>query len=550
MRHSYRPDIPPQPQPYRTQVLDHLGLVAGMFEELGITEVIDQATQQNPETRIVTAGHAVKAMVLNGLGFLNQQLYLVPHFFQNKPIARLIAPGIQASHLNDDTLGRALDTLYEAGLTALYSLIAATAATRLGLTPTFAHLDTTSFHVDGRYNSDEAPDEHVVHITPGYSRDHRPDLNQVMLALIVEHQAGIPLLLKPLSGNSSDGKVFGQVISDHIAPFQTAYSPTYLVADSALYNAENLQKLANTSLKWITRVPATLTEAQEVLAQVQPETMASLLDGYRYAVVASHYGGVAQRWVFIYSEHRRAQAQRTVDTQWCTQSDQEVKAFKTLCRTAFACEADAQEALTRFVAGLQTTVLHDSTVCSTPHYGKRGRPGSGAQPDQLVYHIAGARASRLTDRRARVDQQSCFILATNELDAGQLAPQAVLDGYKGQARVERGFRFLKDPQFLASSLYLKKPERIMALLMVMTVCLLVYAALEYRIRTALKEPRATFPDQKGKRIQNPTARWVFHYFVGIHGLYIPGQGLTILNRTDEHLHLLQLLGKRYVWFYR
>ena len=189
MRHSYRPAIPPQPQPYRTQVLDHLGLVAGMFEGLGITEVIDQATQQNPETRIVTAGHAVKAMVLNGLGFLNQQLYLVPHFFQNKPIARLIAPGIQASHLHDDTLGCALDTLYEAGLTALYSLIAATAATRLGLTPTFAHLDTTSFHVDGRSNSDEAPDEHVVHITHGYSRDHRPDLNQVMLALIVEHQA-------------------------------------------------------------------------------------------------------------------------------------------------------------------------------------------------------------------------------------------------------------------------------------------------------------------------------------------------------------------------
>ena len=119
-----------------------------------------------------------------------------------------------------------------------------------------------------------------------------------------------------------------------------------------------------------------------------------------------------------------------------------------------------------------------------------------------------------------------------------------------QVYLERGFRFLKDPQFLASSLYLKKPERIMALLMVMTVCLLVYAALEYRIRRALQEQGATFPDQKGKRIPNPTARWVFHYFVGIHVLYIPGQGLMILNLTDEHQHLLQLLGTRYVWFYR
>ena len=550
MRHSYRPDIPPKPQSYRTQILDHLGLVAGMFEELGITEAIDQATQQNPEMRMVTAGHAVQAMVLNGLGFLNQQLSLVPPFFQHKPISRLLAPGIEASHLNDDTLGRALDTLYDFGVTALYSLIAATAATRLGLTPTFSHLDTTSFHVDGRYNSAEAPDEQVVHITQGYSRDHRPDLNQVMLALIVEHQAGIPLLMQPLSGNSSDGKVFGQVVSDHVAHLQTTYSPTYLVADSALYNADNLQKLAETSLTWITRVPATLTEAQEVLAQAQPETMASLPNGYRYAVVASSYGGVAQRWVLFYSEHRQPQAQRTVDKQWRQQSEQEVRAFKTLCRTAFACEADAQQALTRFEAGLQTTFLHDSTVCPTPHYGKRGRPGPGAQPAQIVYSIVGALASRLTDRRARIDQQSCFILATNELDEGQLSSQAVLDGYKGQARAERGFRFLKDPQFLASSLYLKKPERVMALLMVMTICLLVYAALEYRIRNALKDNAATFPDQKGKRIQHPTARWVFHYFVGIHVLRIPGQPSIVLNLTEEHLHLLQLLGKRYVWFYR
>ena len=550
MRHSYRPVIPPKPQPYRTQVLDHLGLVAGMFEELGITEVIDQATQQDPEMRIVTAGHAVKAMVLNGLGFINQQLYLVPHFFQNKPLSRLIAPGIQASHLNDDTLGRALDTLYEAGLTALYSLIAATAARRLGLTPTFHHLDTTSFHVDGRYNSAEAPDEQVVHITHGYSRDHRPDLNQVMLELVVEHQAGIPMLMKPLSGNSSDSKAFGQVVSDHIAQLHPTSSPTFLVADSALYSAENLQKLAETSLKWITRVPATLSEAQEVLGQAQPETMLPLAEGYRYAVVASSYGGVAQRWVLIYSEHRQPPTQRTVDKQWYKQSAQEVKAFKTLCRTAFACETDAQQALTHFGASLQTTFLHDSTVCPTPHYGKRGRPGPGAQPEQLVYHIAGALASRLTDRQARVDQQSCFILATNELDEGQLTAQAVLDGYKGQARAERGFRFLKDPQFLASSLYLKKPERIMALLMVMTVCLLVYAALEYRIRNALKDNAATFPDQKGNRIQHPTARWVFHYFVGIHVLRIPGQPYIVLNLTEEHLHLLQLLGKRYVWFYR
>jgi transposase len=297
------------PQPYRRQDLDHLGLVAGMFEELGIGDVLDQATRQNPEMRDLTVGEAVKAMVLNGLGFINQALYLVPRFFQYKPTSRLISPRVTPKQLNDDALGRALDILYAAGVTELYSLIAATAATRLGLAPRFAHLDSTSFHVDGRYNSPEAPDERVVHITRGYSRDHRPDLNQVMLELIIEHQAGIPVLMKPLSGNSSDGMEFGHVVKEHIAQLHTTYGTTYLVADSALYSADTLDKLAQTAIKWITRVPATLSEAQAALAQVAPQVLASLQEGYRSHALTSTYGGMAQRWVLIYSEHRHPQAE-------------------------------------------------------------------------------------------------------------------------------------------------------------------------------------------------------------------------------------------------
>jgi transposase len=540
----------PQPPAYRTQVLDHLGLVAGMFDELGIGDIIDRATQQHPEMRRVTAGHAVKAMVLNGLGFANQTLYLVPQFFHHKPTARLIAPGIAPEHLHDDALGRALDTLYDYGVTELYSLIAATAAERLGLAPTFAHLDSTSFHVDGRYNSDTAPDEQVVHITRGYSRDHRPDLNQVMLELIVEHQAGIPVLMKPLSGNSSDAPAFGQIVREHIAQLQTTYGTTYLVADSALYSEDNLQTLANTQMKWITRVPATLHEAQSALAQAEPQTMLAMTEGYRYHVLTSTYGGVEQRWVLISSEPRQPQAKRTVAKQLLKQSDQEVKAFKKLCGNAFACEADAKQALVTFEQGLQATCLHKRTICPTPRDGKRGRPGQGAPPDHVVYSIEGALASRLAARQALIDQHSCFILATNELDTTQLPPQKLFEGYKGQVHAERGFRFLKDPCFLASSLYLKKPERMMALLMVMTVCLLVYAALEYRIRQALKDHGATFPNQKGKPVQNPTARWVFHYFVGIHLLLLPQQWPIVVNLTEEHQHLLQLLGDRYAWFYR
>ena len=225
--------MPDQPT-YRSQVLDHLGLVAGMFDELGIGDVLDQATHQNPDMRDLTVGEAVKAMVLNGLGVTNHALSLVPKFFQNTPPFRLIAPRVAPAHLNDDALGRALDTLYAAGVTELYSLIAATAAERLGLAPRFVPLDSPSFHVDGRYNSEEEPDEHIIHLPRGSSRDQRPDLNQVMLALIVEHQAGMPVLMKPLSGKSSDAHDFGPMITDHIAPLQLNYGTTVLVADRAL----------------------------------------------------------------------------------------------------------------------------------------------------------------------------------------------------------------------------------------------------------------------------------------------------------------------------
>jgi len=108
---------------------------------------------------------------------------------------------------------------------------------------------------------------------------------------------------------------------------------------------------------------------------------------------------------------------------------------------------------------------------------------------------------------------------------------------------------LKDPRFLAASLSRKQPERIMALLMVRTVCLLVYAALEYRSRKALKDSPTTFPNQTGQLGQNPTARWVFQYCGGIHLLRVHGEGACVLNLNDQPQQLLRLLGRPYEAFY-
>jgi len=201
--------------------LDHLGLITGRYDELGLGEARDRALQQSPETRCVTVGHAVKALVRNGLGCVHQQRSLVSRFLQNTPTQRLVAPGIDAQHLPDETLGRALDTLEAAGVVALSRLMAAMAVPRVGLTPTCAHLDRPSFPVEGRSNRHAEPDEHVMHMTRAYSRDHRSDPNHVRLDLMVEHPAGIPVLMKPRSGHTREARDVGPVVTEPMRQLQT-----------------------------------------------------------------------------------------------------------------------------------------------------------------------------------------------------------------------------------------------------------------------------------------------------------------------------------------
>ncbi len=125
----------------------------------------------------------------------------------------------------------------------------------------------------------------------------------------------------------------------------------------------------------------------------------------------------------------------------------------------------------------------------------------------------------------------------------------MLSLYKSQQSVEKGFRFLKSPDFLTSSLYLKKPERIEALLMVMTCCLMVYAALEHKIRRELKAQSMHFPHLKYKPCQNPTARWVFFCFQGMEVLIVNDKQQLVLNIEDRHKITINSMGSIYHQIY-
>jgi transposase len=534
--------------PYNSYNLDHLGLIAGMVDELGLPELIDTVIKQDHEQRQVSVGLCVKAMILNGLGFVNRALYLMPHFFKDKPVERLLGEGVEAEHLNDDALGRALDAIYAYDPEMLYGQLAAQSVKRLGLSCQVGHIDSTSFHVDGIYNSDQDDvPEGVIHISQGYSRDHRPDLNQVILQLISDHQAGIPLWMNALSGNRSDKESFRQTLNAHLKQLHDGVGLSLIVADSALYTAKTLQDLGD--FPWITRVPETVGGTRELILAVSGEWMETRPER-AYTVLGSTYGGIKQRWLVVYTQAAHGRAEQTVNKQHLKQSQIEYKAFNALGKRSFTCIADAKAALAHLQKTLKVVALHDPHIVEVVGFKGKGRPSKDRKPDAIGYRIEAGVASVLEKRQRKIQQKSCFIIASNQLDETQLSHEDMLDHYTpGQQKVERGFRFLKDPWFMANTLFLKSPKRIMALMMIMTLCLLVYGALEYRIRQTLQQQQQTYPNQLGATTAKPTARWVFQFFAGIHVLVCDNWREVVLNCNTYHLQLLNLLGERYILLY-
>jgi transposase len=492
-------------------------------------------------------------MILNGFGFVQQRLYLTPEFFERVPTERLIGEGVQPEHLNEGVLGRALDDLYDYGVTELFRDVAAHAAGKLGLNSQFVHLDATSFSFHGDYDSEEGAEEGVIRVQQGYSRDHRPDLNQVVLDMIVERKAGLPVLMKPLSGNVSDSGSFPELIDRHVDHLQNVHGFDYVVADSSLYSSDHVEKLTENGVKFVTRVPETISEAKRRIQEADIESMEPIKEGYRAEKCRSEYGDVEQRWLVVHSEEAEERARGSAEEKVQKEHEEEAKAFSKLTERRFACREDAEQALEEFESSLEASEFESKQVQQAHCYTLEESSSPGGEGNRLKetgekWHLKGTLVPSEERKAQLLKRKSLFIVATNELDDQALSAEEILEGYKGQVQVERGFRYLKDPRLLADSLYLQSERRIMASLMIMTLCLLVYSALEWRIREGLQARDLAFPDQKGNPTQRPTARWVFERFLGIHVLF-EGQRRLVLNMKERHERIITVLGERYAKLY-
>ena len=518
-----------------------------------MVETVNECLGQDPHEQI-SAGIAVKAMILNGLGFVSAPLYLFEQFFEGKATEHLLGSGILPQYLNDDRLGRVLDRLYQTGITSVFLAICLEAVKRFDIGCERAHLDATSMSLSGEYvpSTDEVPLAATVpiQICHGYSRDHRPDLKQFVMNLVCWGDGDIPAFLELADGNQSDKARFAGILGE----FQQQWEFDGIhVADAALYSADNVQQLG--SLRWISRVPLTLAQANALIEDIDESAFRpAQRDGYRLAEVCCAYGDVKQRWVIVESSQRQASDLKQWEKRFANATQRKQTDLDRLSRQPFACEADAQQALERFEKTLKCHLISDAEIVEQAHYEHPGRPAKTATPTSVSYHVQATLSLDPTADARQRRRAGRFILATNVLASPEEVPleeadtdliclsiDAILSEYKAQQGTERGFRFLKDPLFFTTSVFLKSPERIMALGMIMGLCLLVYNLGQRQLRNALKVAHETIPNQLGKLTETPTLRWVFQCFMAIHMVSINGRQ-QIINLTDNHRNILRFLG--------
>ncbi len=528
--------------------LDHLGLIAHVIKDLGLISMIDTRIVPDEQEEI-TPGEAVAGMILNGLGFANRPLSLTPQFFANKPLDLLFREGVQAEMFNRFKLGRTLDEVHAYGCDLLFSELALAVCVQESIEQRFNHLDTTSFSLSGDYVPES--DEQAIRITHGYSKDHRPDLKQAVLELMVSQDGGIPLVSKSWDGNASDTQIFQKRAEALMRAFASSPTPRYLVADAKLYTEDTAATLAK--LGFITRIPGTRKLVSQVITQALKWDLWHRLDETtRYHRIELCHYGMAQRWLVGSSQAARERAEASVTKAQQREWEAIEKQLFLLQATRFARPEAAQAALAALAKSWRYHQVDTSGVIEHKHSAGKGRP-TPTSPSKASDWQMHAQARPDQERLAlRKQQSACFVIGTN-IEANHLSDPEVIRAYKAQAQAEGGFRFLKAPLFFVASLFVKKPCRIQGLLMVMTLALLVYAVTQRRLRGQLVRQHDTIPNQINQPTERPTLRWVFQLLEGIHRVRVTIQGTVhdlIEGLNEMQMKILRLFGEEVCRLYQ
>jgi transposase len=412
---------------------------------------------------------------------------------------------------NRFTRGRSRDEVFTSGCDLLLSALALAVCAHAGLAQRLHHLDTTSFALSGEYAPES--DAHAILIPHGYGTDHRPDVQQAVLELMVSQDGGVPLLRQSWDGHASATQVFQERAQTLMTTVQHSPRPRYVVADCTLDHQEHAAHVK--ALPCLTRIPNPLTGAAQVMTQALAiDTWHDVAAQRRYQGLAWCHCGIAQRWLVVHAEAAAWRAESSI-------RQAQHRAYAGIATPLFHLQAhrcDTPEAAHAAVAPVATTWQYhpgDSyELIEHKRSATTGRPRAEAPCQAIAWQIhARVRpdAKRIGDAK---QVGACYVLGTH-IAAEQRTDVEGMAGYKGHAEAEGGWRFLKDPLVFVSSLCVKKPCRIQGLWMGMPLALLVYSVAPRRLRHALAQQNATLPNHINQPTSRPTLRWVLHMLAGI-----------------------------------
>ena len=515
--------------PIEAYQVQHLPIVKAYADKIGLVTVINQVV---PTEMAIDPGTIVLGMILDTLSG-RSPLYRLEEFFAQQDTALLLGKAVTPEVFDDDTVGRVLDRLYDTGTMKVFTACAVRADQVFHFDKRYVHFDTTSVTVYGDYLPPEASGEQQrpFRITYGYSKDKRPDLKQFVFATLCVDRA-VPLWGHPEDGNASDKTVNNTLLST-IATFlaQHGVAPgAYIyVADAALVTEDNLAALGDTL--FISRLPATYNECGRliaeavthntweeigVLAQSKPTPHRPVTSYKAYEGAVTLYG-TPYRAVVVHSsaQDKRRQQRLARDIQAAYSAVQ--SAARSVEQQVYFCRADAEAAAAQLRAMPAAYHWVDVTVEEQPLYG-RGRP-SAHKPRTIkaMRYRLKITISPQTERIARLEEAAgCFVLLTNVPTAGDLAHSAreILTVYKDQHGTEQNYGFLKDP-VIVNSLFLKKPERIEALGLVLLLALLLWRVMERAMRRHVDTSHTPLTGWDKKPTERPTSFMMMTKFAGV-----------------------------------
>lgn len=525
-----------------------LPIVAAYAERIGLVEEIDRLLDCKME---VSPGRVVLAMVLDVLSG-RSPLFRLQESFADKDIELLLGEDMPLSKLTDHTMGRVLERLAHVGTHKVLGAIALRVMKSFDLDLSHAHHDTTSQSVYGEYRLYERENHRQPFvITEGYSKDHRPDLKQLIHSLLcVDH--GIPIYSKVQDGNASDKTINKNLIPEMVKRMRELGQEDFIyVADSALVTKDNL-KLINDwrdGFLFVSRLPLTYGECQRAIATAvtsdtwkeigpisdQAPTKNRKPASYRAFETTVTLYGICYRAVVVHSDAHDERRQKKVNRQIQQDLEQLAKAQNKLEKIDYACLADAQAAARRLPTG---TFHHlHAQIQPLPRYGN-GRPRA-TEPRRIKEMRYGLKLTIQVDdaalQKAR-EEAGCFILLTNTKARGPHAVPArkLLTVYKDQHMVEQNFGFLKDPIFV-NALFLKSPRRIEALGLILVLALMIWRLMERTMRRNLTARKTKITGWANRQTSRPTSLMMTSKFVAV--FVIISQGHRRLGNPLDQIQL-------------